>query len=88
MRTLSAQHPAFNPFSYYRGTVWPVEHGSFAMGFMRYGLHPGLERIAPGMFDAAAPFDFHRLPEVFSGHPRDALHPFPAMYPETNWPQA
>ena len=40
------------------------------------------------MFEAAALFDFHRLPEVFSGHQRDALHPFPAMYPKTNWPQA
>src|SRR5207248_8436884 len=25
IRTLSAEHPAFNPFSYHRGTVWPVE---------------------------------------------------------------
>ena len=88
VRTLSARHPAFNPFSYHRGTVWPVEHGSFAMGFMRYGLHAALEKIALGMFEVAALFDFHRLPEVFSGHPRDALHPFPAMYPKTNWPQA
>ena len=88
VRTLSAEHPAFNPFSYHRGTVWPVEHGSFAMGFMRYGLHSALEKIARGMFDAAAFFDFNRLPEVFSGHQRDALHPFPAMYPKTNWPQA
>ncbi len=87
-RTLSAQHPAFNPFSYHRGTVWPVEHGSFAMGFMRYGLHAALEKIALGMFEAAAMFDFRRLPEVFSGHQRDPLHPFPAMYPKTNWPQA
>ena len=88
VRTLSAEHPAFNPFSYHRGTVWPVEHGSFAMGFMRYGLHAALEEVARGMFEAAALFDFHRLPEVFSGHQRDALHPFPAMYPKTNWPQA
>ena len=88
VRTLSAQHPAFNPFSYHRGTVWPVEHGSFAMGFMRHGLHSALEKIALGMFEAAALFDFHRLPEIFSGHQRDARHPFPAMYPKTNWPQA
>ncbi len=88
VRTLSAKHPAFNPFSYHRGTVWPVEHGSFAMGFMRYGLHADLEKIARGMFEAAALFDFHRLPEVFSGHQRDERHPFPAMYPKTNWPQA
>ena len=33
-------------------------------------------------------FDFYRLPEVFSGHARDADHPFPALYPQTNSPQA
>ena len=88
VRTLSASHPAFNPFSYHRGTVWPVEHGSFAIGFLRYGLHEHVETVARGMFEAASLFDFHRLPEVFSGHQRDHNHPFPAIYPRTNWPQA
>ena len=88
MRTLSAKHPAFDPYAYHRGTVWPVEHGAFAIGFMRYGLHDALHRLLRGMFDAAALFDFYRLPEVFSGHQRDAHHPFPALYPKTCWPQA
>ena len=88
VRTLSSQHPSYNPFSYHRGTVWPVEHGTFAIGFMRYGLHEYVEKVSRGMFEAAALFDFQRLPEVFSGHPRDERHPFPAMYPKTNWPQA
>jgi glycogen debranching enzyme len=88
VRTLSSKHPSYNPYSYHRGTVWPVEHGTFALGFMRYGLHEYVEKISRGMFEAAALFDFQRLPEVFSGHQRDAQHPFPAMYPKTNWPQA
>ncbi len=88
VRTLSSRHPAYNPFSYHRGTVWPVEHGPFALGFMRYGLHDHVNRISRGMFDAAQLFDYQRLPEVFSGHQRDEQHPFPAMYPKTNWPQA
>jgi hypothetical protein len=29
-----------------------------------------------------------RLPECFAGHPRDAAHPFPAIYPAANVPQA
>jgi glycogen debranching enzyme len=88
VRTLSAKHPAYNPFSYHRGSVWPVEHGTFALGFLRYGLHNYLERLCRGMFGIAELFDFHRLPEVFSGHSRDHRHLFPAMYPKTNWPQA
>ncbi len=88
IRTLSADNPAYNPYSYHRGSVWPVEHGSFALGFLRYGLHERLEAVCRGMFEAARHFDLYRLPEVFSGHPRDAAHPFPAIYPQANSPQA
>jgi glycogen debranching enzyme len=88
VRTLSADHPAFDPYSYHRGAVWPVEHGSFAMGMMRYGLIDELHTIARGMFEATTLFDYNRLPECFSGHARDEEHPFPALYPKANWPQA
>jgi glycogen debranching enzyme len=88
VRTLSADHPAYDPYSYHRGSVWPVEHGSFAMGMMRYGLMSELQALARAMFDASTLFDYGRLPECFSGHARDDEHPFPALYPKTNWPQA
>ncbi|MEO7072657.1 MAG: glycogen debranching N-terminal domain-containing protein [Rhodanobacter sp.] len=88
LRTLSSLHPAYNPYSYHRGTVWPVEHGPFAVGAYRYGCHERVEQICRGMFEAAALFESCRLPECFSGHARDALHPFPALYPAANSPQA
>ncbi|HEU5103154.1 MAG TPA: hypothetical protein VFU22_29235, partial [Roseiflexaceae bacterium] len=88
VRTLSANHPAYNPYSYHRGSVWPVEQATFALGFLRYGLHQYVERISRAQFEAAALFDYYRLPELFSGHARDADHPFPALYPQANWPQA
>jgi glycogen debranching enzyme len=88
IRTLSTANPAFNPFSYHRGSVWPVEQGTFALGFMRYGLHEQVERLCRAQFEAAALFDFYRLPELFSGHPRDDAHPFPAYYPFACSPQA
>lgn len=88
VRTLSADHPAFDPYSYHRGSVWPVEHGSFAMGMMRYGLIEELQTIARAVFEATTLFHYNRLPECFSGHARDAEHPFPALYPKANWPQA
>jgi glycogen debranching enzyme len=88
IRTLSSDHPAFNPYSYHLGSIWPVEQGTFAMGFLRYGLHERVQQLARAQFDAAALFDFHRLPELFSGHPRDETHPFPALYPNVNSPQA
>ena len=88
VRTLSSDHPAFDPYSYHRGSVWPVEHGSFAMGMMRYGLIDELHTIARGMFEATTLFHFNRLPECFGGQQRDSEHPFPALYPKANWPQA
>lgn len=88
VRTLSSEHPAYNPYAYHRGTVWPVEHGPFAVGAYRYGLHAQVDRICRAQFEAAALFRHRRLPECFSGHARDADHPFPAVYPAANSPQA
>src|SRR5205807_1214290 len=67
---------------------WMEDAGYFAMGLMRYGLHDLVEKICRAQFEAAALFDFYRLPELFSGHQRDPEHPFPAYYLAANWPQA
>ena len=88
VRTLSADHPAFNPFSYHRGSVWPVENAVFVLAFARYGLHDQMQKLARAMFETAGIFKHRRLPEVFAGHQRDEEHPFPGMYPKANWPQA
>lgn len=88
IRTLSADHPRYNPYSYHLGSIWPVEHGTFALGMWRYGLYDRMHQIARAQFDAAALFEYHRLPELFGGHPRDAQHPFPGLYPNANPLQA
>ena len=88
VRTLSSAHPAFNPFSYHRGSVWPAEQAAFCMGLMRYGFHDRLHRLAKAQFEAAELFVYYRLPELFSGHQRDVEHPIPALYPHADSPQA
>jgi glycogen debranching enzyme len=88
IRTLSGNHPAFNPYSYHRGSIWPVEQGTFVFGFVRYGLIEQMHRLARAFFESAALFDYHRLPELFAGHQRDQDHPFPALYLQANSPQA
>jgi glycogen debranching enzyme len=88
IRTLSADHPAYNPFSYHRGSVWPVETGGFVLGFARYGLHAEMNRLARALFEAAALFPDCRLPEVFGGHQRTDDAPFPGLYTKANCPQA
>jgi glycogen debranching enzyme len=88
IRTLSADHPAYNPFSYHRGSVWPVEAGTIGLGLARYGCWEELHRVAEGMFAASALFDEYRLPEVISGLPREPAHPHPGIYPKSCSPQA
>ncbi len=88
VRTLSSEHPAYNPFAYHRGTVWPVENAVFVLAFARYGLHQEMWTLARSLFEIAAEFLNFRLPEVFAGHPRNDRYPFPGLYPKANWPQA
>lgn len=87
VRTLSAAHAAYNPFSYHRGSVWPVENASFALGLARYGCVDELHRLAGAMFDSTELFAGHRLPEVLGGVTRDPEHPHPGVYPTANQPQ-
>jgi glycogen debranching enzyme len=87
IRTLSADHPSFNPFSYHLGSVWPVEQGTIAFGFARYGCWDELHRLAEGVFAATDLFIENRLPEVISGVQRDPEHPHPGIYPDSCEPQ-
>ncbi|HXG26022.1 MAG TPA: glycogen debranching N-terminal domain-containing protein [Candidatus Binatia bacterium] len=87
VRTLSAEHPSFNPLGYRLGTVWPVENATFALGFKRYGLNEHLDRLATAFFEAAAASPEGRLPELLTGHRREPGVP-PSPYPNACSPQA
>ena len=86
VRTLSARHPAFNPYDYQVGAVWPHDNGLIALGFRRYGYTGEVARIAEGIFSAASGFQSYRLPELFAGLPRRPRS-FPVQYREANVPQ-
>ena len=87
IRTLSAQNPAYNPFSYQCGSVWPHDNGLIALGFKRYGFAAEVARIARDISEAASYFASYRLPELYGGVPREA-GTFPVQYPGANVPQA
>ena len=38
IRTLSTNNPAYNPYNYQTGSVWPHDNGIIAMGFKLYGF--------------------------------------------------
>ncbi len=87
IRTLSSDHPSYNPLAYHLGAVWPVENATIALGFKRYGLNAQADRLITAMFAAADRFRHVRLPEALGGHPREEA-PVPTVYPASNSPQA
>lgn len=87
IRTLSALNPAYNPFSYQCGSVWPHDNGLIALGFKRYGFAAEVARIARDISEAASYFASYRLPELYAGVTREA-GTFPVQYPGANVPQA
>jgi glycogen debranching enzyme len=87
IRTLSALHPAFNPYNYQTGSVWPHDNAIIALGFKRYGFGVEAARIASDIGDAASHFLLSQLPELYTTIQRDEAS-FPVQYLGANIPQA
>jgi glycogen debranching enzyme len=87
IRTLSALHPAFNPYNYQTGSVWPHDNAIIALGFKRYGFGVEAAKIARDISDAGGHFLFNQLPELYTTIQRDEAS-FPVQYLGANIPQA
>ena len=87
IRTLSAAHPAYNPYSYQNGSVWPHDNGFIALGFRRYGFAAEAARVARDVSGAGGYFMQHQMPELYAGLQRSPTN-FPVQYLGANVPQA
>jgi glycogen debranching enzyme len=87
IRTLSAEHPAYNPHSYQNGSVWPHDNGIIATGFRRYGFTTEAAQVVRASSGAATYFISHQVPELYAGIQRDPTN-FPVQYIGANVPQA
>jgi glycogen debranching enzyme len=87
IRTLSSEHPSYNPISYHLGSVWAVENGTIAFGLRRYGLDARTLDLFEAMVDLAMLYEGYRVPECVGGYSR-AEFPHPGAYPRANAPQA
>jgi glycogen debranching enzyme len=87
IRTLSAMHPAFNPYNYQTGSIWPHDNAAIALGFKRYGFGAEAARIARNISRAASHFLFNQLPELYTAFD-DSETSFPVQYLGANIPQA
>jgi glycogen debranching enzyme len=87
IRTLSSENPAFNPYNYQTGSVWPHDNAIIALGFKRYGFGLEAARIARDISEAASHFLSNQLPELYTTIERDEKS-FPVQYLGANVPQA
>jgi glycogen debranching enzyme len=87
IRTLSADHPAFNPYNYQTGAVWPHDNSLIALGMRRYGFAAEAAAVARDISRAASYFLLNQLPELYGGLQRDPTN-FPVQYLGANVPQA
>jgi glycogen debranching enzyme len=87
IRTLSADHAAYNPYNYQTGSVWPHDNAIIAMGFKLYGFSEEAARIAHDISVAASHFRLNQLPELYTAFARDETT-FPVQYIGANVPQA
>ena len=87
IRTLSSEHPSYNPYSYQNGAVWPHDNGLIAQGFKRYGYAVEAGRVAHDVCQAGGFFMLNQLPELYAGLHREAAS-FPVQYLGANVPQA
>jgi glycogen debranching enzyme len=86
IRTLSADHHAYNPLSYHLGSVWPVENATIALGFRRYGYTWEALTLVEAAYRQAQLWHEGWTPECIGGHDRaDPSHP--GAYPKANAPQ-
>jgi glycogen debranching enzyme len=87
IRTLSADHPSFNPYNYQTGAVWPHDNALIALGMRRYGFAAEAAAVARDLSGAASHFLLNQLPELYAGLQRDPGS-FPVQYLGANVPQA
>jgi glycogen debranching enzyme len=87
IRTLSADHPSFNPYNYQTGAVWPHDNSLIALGMRRYGFAAEAAAVARDISGAAGHFLLNQLPELYAGLQRDPTS-FPVQYLGANVPQA
>lgn len=88
IRTLSTENPAYDPFSYHRGSVWPVENSTIAAGLAISGYPRHALQVINDQLNLITYFEHNRLPEVASGHERNGEIASPGLYPHANLLQA
>ena len=87
LRTMANTEPAYNPFSYHNGSIWPFENAMIASGLKKYGFVSETQAVLDAMIDASLSFEYRRWPEVYAGVTREVGGVL-ARQPDASRPQA
>lgn len=87
IRTMANTEPAYNPFSYHNGSIWPFENALIASGLKKYGYVAETQAVLDAMIDASLAFEYRRWPEVYAGISREVGGVL-ARQPDASRPQA
>ncbi len=87
VRTVSNEARAYNPVSFYNGSVWPYDTAIAANGMKKHGYVQESNRLALGLVEAAVAHEYARLPEMFCGFTRQAINK-PVSFPMACSPDA
>ena len=87
IRTVSKEARAYNPISFYNGSVWPADTALIANGMKKHGFNQESNRLAWGLVEAALAHVDVRLPELFCGFTRQSINR-PVSFPMACSPEA
>lgn len=87
IRTLSKEAHAYNPVSFYNGSVWPFDTALIANGLKKHGYVQEANRLAWALVEAATAHEYSRLPEMVCGLSRQATDR-PVSFPMACSPDA
>ncbi|MCD7036096.1 amylo-alpha-1,6-glucosidase [Metabacillus sp. GX 13764] len=69
IRTMGAGEAGYNPMSYHDGSIWPHDNSMILLGMSKLHQHEAAKKVMDGLIQAAAYFEYDRLPELFCGYP-------------------
>jgi glycogen debranching enzyme len=73
LRTLSSEHPAFDPHAYHRGGIWPFDNWLGWLGLRAAGRDEDAERVRTGVLRALD--ELGRAPELYAVTREGVLEP-------------
>lgn len=86
IRTMGTGEAGYNPMSYHDGSIWPHDNSMVLLGMSKIKEQESANVVIEGLIEAAAHFEYDRLPELFCGYDRSVGKA--VKYPVACSPQA